>query len=625
MKRIMTIILSVLLLIAFSATSIGLTSIPVKSIKLSETEIKINVGQTKSMKVTFTPSNATNKRVTYTTANRNIATVDKNGNVKGIKPGKTVITVTALNNVKTKCNVTVSQTQNSWDKYKSKPVTLKMYINGAWSGYLPVYGKNWLSNKMIEDTGVTLDFILDPDFSENGLNLLVASGDYPDIMYMRSDRTAYNDLIKNGVFYDLDELEGKTGIDLAATMDAEMRAEDRMRFDTLKLYGIRSFGTVPQEKRNDKYTIKNEANLVCIKDIYKEAGSPKIKTGEDFLNLLRKVKKKHPDMEMVSPVAESSAGNIPFILTILAEHAGFKDFKSWNKPEYKYDFWQTPQALEALKLANTIWNEKLMYPTSLTDKKDQLDANLLNGKVFSYLRLDYDRLEERSALISKVRPDTELMPLPYFSIGSVGMVEGGNYGIGGWLIYNVVKSTKNPERCAAFIDYMASEYFQKMNIFGQEGVHHTVKNGWPVLNKELVDLMAKDYNAFKEKYGLNFFDGIFRDSYWANVQRMISASPINRSAIDMTRTIPYKSTVGVAEAQQILYPTDSEENKISANIREIFATEITKIMIGEPKNVVPDFKKLLSKMRQMDPDDKLLKYKLKKMEDYKQNFEKLKY
>ena len=71
----------------------------------------MQVGKTSTLKVIITPTNATNKKLTYLSANTKIATVDKNGNIKGIITGKTVITVTSSSNKKAvaKCNVTVSQ------------------------------------------------------------------------------------------------------------------------------------------------------------------------------------------------------------------------------------------------------------------------------------------------------------------------------------------------------------------------------------------------------------------------------------------------------------------------------------------------------------------------------------
>ena len=129
----------------FAITSLGLTSIAVKSIKLNSSNIKLQVGKTSTLKVTFTPANATNKKLTYISANKKIATVDKNGIIKGIKAGKTVITVNSSSNFKVvaKCNVTISQV--------AEPVKLTV-----WCEYQPgtIQTLNEVFKKLLPDIAV---------------------------------------------------------------------------------------------------------------------------------------------------------------------------------------------------------------------------------------------------------------------------------------------------------------------------------------------------------------------------------------------------------------------------------------------------------------------------------------
>ena len=76
-------------------------------------------GKTAKIKVTVSPSNASNKAVSYTSSNKSIATVTSAGVVKGVKPGTAYITVKAKDGSGkyAKCKVTVKQ-------QKAKKVTL---------------------------------------------------------------------------------------------------------------------------------------------------------------------------------------------------------------------------------------------------------------------------------------------------------------------------------------------------------------------------------------------------------------------------------------------------------------------------------------------------------------------
>jgi 2',3'-cyclic-nucleotide 2'-phosphodiesterase (5'-nucleotidase family)/uncharacterized protein YjdB len=66
---------------------------PVKSVKLSATKLTLKVGQKSTLKAMINPSNATNKKVVWTSSNKAIATVDANGKIIVKKRGTVKITV----------------------------------------------------------------------------------------------------------------------------------------------------------------------------------------------------------------------------------------------------------------------------------------------------------------------------------------------------------------------------------------------------------------------------------------------------------------------------------------------------------------------------------------------------
>ena len=83
----------------------------VTSIKLNAAKKAIYNGKSFTLKATVNPKNAAYKAVTYKSSNTRIATVTAKGVVKGIKPGRVTITVTAKDGSKksAKCQVTVAQ------------------------------------------------------------------------------------------------------------------------------------------------------------------------------------------------------------------------------------------------------------------------------------------------------------------------------------------------------------------------------------------------------------------------------------------------------------------------------------------------------------------------------------
>ena len=75
-------------------------------IKLSDSYLRFFDDESAVLTATVEPSSSYDKRVTWTSSNPGVATVN-NGVVKGVSAGETVITAQAVNGVKATCNVTV--------------------------------------------------------------------------------------------------------------------------------------------------------------------------------------------------------------------------------------------------------------------------------------------------------------------------------------------------------------------------------------------------------------------------------------------------------------------------------------------------------------------------------------
>ena len=88
----------------------GSGDIRVTGVDIDRSSVSLKVNDTITLKATVSPSNATNKNVTWTTSDSSIATVNSNGVVKAVAVGKATITVTTEDGQKTDtCAVTVSE------------------------------------------------------------------------------------------------------------------------------------------------------------------------------------------------------------------------------------------------------------------------------------------------------------------------------------------------------------------------------------------------------------------------------------------------------------------------------------------------------------------------------------
>ena len=87
------------------------TTIPVSSITLSQTTATLTEGETLTLTATVTPDDATDKSITWSSSNTNVASVDADGKVTAKAEGTATITATANDGcgVKASCEVTVEK------------------------------------------------------------------------------------------------------------------------------------------------------------------------------------------------------------------------------------------------------------------------------------------------------------------------------------------------------------------------------------------------------------------------------------------------------------------------------------------------------------------------------------
>ena len=95
--------------ITVNVYGVGSNEIDVERILLSDSDVTMKQNESKQLSYEVTPDNASDKRVTWTSSNTDVAVVDSNGNVTGVGEGKAVITATAKDKEKASCNFTITK------------------------------------------------------------------------------------------------------------------------------------------------------------------------------------------------------------------------------------------------------------------------------------------------------------------------------------------------------------------------------------------------------------------------------------------------------------------------------------------------------------------------------------
>ena len=179
--------------------------IPVENVDLNITDASISVGGNLFLNASVYPENASDKAISYTTSNSNVATVDSNGMVIGISPGTVIISakdssgmITANSKVIVKEKIRLMFVGNSKVYYNMlREFTIWIANNYGYK----FDGKRYISkNEYNKLDGIYAPFDYDKSqFDPNGTNIYIDPGDdssrYHNIFYtnlMYSNNKSYD-------------------------------------------------------------------------------------------------------------------------------------------------------------------------------------------------------------------------------------------------------------------------------------------------------------------------------------------------------------------------------------------------------------------------------------------------
>lgn len=101
-------------------------NIPIVRLQLNPSNPSINIGDKLLLSTIISPTNATNKSLVWESSDNNIATVDLQGIIIGVKEGIATITAKSDNNIQAQCRVTVVKPQLASIKFKTPTFNMKV-------------------------------------------------------------------------------------------------------------------------------------------------------------------------------------------------------------------------------------------------------------------------------------------------------------------------------------------------------------------------------------------------------------------------------------------------------------------------------------------------------------------
>lgn len=143
-----------------------------ESVELSQKEIKLYLGENRSLTATVLPSDASDKNVTWSSSNPNVATVSTAGNVVSKSVGTTVITVkTADGGHQASCHVTVLEPVVYATSLTITPQALNMNIGESASLTLQMFPSNANEKLVWESDNESVARVVNGDITAVGVGV----------------------------------------------------------------------------------------------------------------------------------------------------------------------------------------------------------------------------------------------------------------------------------------------------------------------------------------------------------------------------------------------------------------------------------------------------------------------
>lgn len=463
MKKVLSLLLCVLMVMSFVVSTSAITTVKVKSITLDKSSLELKVGQTYNLKVAFTPANTNQKVMKYSTSNQKIAKVDANGKITAVSAGKVAIIATnTLNNkVSAKCNVTILPV------IKVKPIEFSVFVGDP-------QGQPTKDNKIYklikEKLGVTFKFEFLVGDLDQKLGVMIASGDYPDII---SGSNSTQKLIDGNALIPLQNLIAKEAPNLqkhyAPIMNKMKSPKDS------NVYVMVNYGRIYNKFVGTYYS---GPAFWIQKAVLKEFGYPKIKTLDEYFSFIQKYKEKYPQIDG-KPTIGFDALSFDwrsFCLKNPPEHLSGHP----NDGDVVVDngvasiFADKDYAKRYYKKINDMNNLGLVDQETFVMNYDQYLAKLSSGRVLGMFDQHWNFQQAEDSLVTQNKIERTYVPLPltfdrnskdYYLDRPLPNIDRG---------FGISTKCKDPVRAIKLFDTLVTEDWQKILNWGIEGQDYQV-------------------------------------------------------------------------------------------------------------------------------------------------------
>ncbi|KAJ3198326.1 hypothetical protein HK101_006460 [Irineochytrium annulatum] len=369
-----------------------------------------------------------------------------------------------------------------------------------WNGMKDEVGK-----VLTEKTGVTLNGEFAVSGGQDKISLMAASGDYPDIV---SPKGELSKLVDAGAMLDLTDLIDQYAPNLKKLYGNYM---DRLKYsnEDQAIYVLPTYYAVDQKyfDAGGGFGIQHR--------VLKELGYPEVRTLEDYENVLKAYKEKHPTIDG-QPTIPLTLDADDWRIMITVTNPAFQATGAPDDGEYYIDpetyeamlHYKRPEEKEYFRWLNHMYNTGLLDQDSFIQKTDQYKSKIASGRVLGVIDQDWGYSDAENALKSAGKSEATYSHFPVTLSEDIkdqtfqdpGFVSG--WGVG------ITTTNPDPVRTIKFFDYLASEEGQVLMNWGIEGKQYEVKDGKRVIPADIQDQKTNNAAVFQKETGIGLYTNI---------------------------------------------------------------------------------------------------------------------
>jgi putative aldouronate transport system substrate-binding protein len=309
------------------------------------------------------------------------------------------------------------------------------------------------------------------------LNLLIASGEVPDLIRIDTNLNLINMHGTQGALQPLDDIMDKYMPNMKKSLNTD--ALTKLKASDNKVYAAPNI-------RDTGYT-----TLFIRQDWLNKLNLKAPKTLDEYYETLKAFTEKDPDGNgKADTIGTSIIENLQWFELVSGPFG--LPLNDWvtNEDGSIINSAVHPKMKEALAFGIKLFKDGVMSREFVTTKRAQFDENLYNNKYGAILSMTSSAIKAQGNLQKKI-PDAKLVAVDMPTApgikkgitGVSGVIENTN-GKSFTSFTAISKTTKNLEKVAKFLDAFYTEDMSTLQTFGLEGVHYNMEGKMPKFKPE---------------------------------------------------------------------------------------------------------------------------------------------